>query len=336
MTAVWNGFGQRDFEMKYYLAPLEGITGYIFRNTLREVFGDVDKCFTPFIAPNENRPMNTRERTDVLPEHNEGIFLVPQILTNRVDHFLITAREIAEMGYEEINLNLGCPSGTVTAKGKGAALLGNLDALRRLLDGIFTAAPVCVSVKTRLGMKEPEEFWPVLEIYNDYPISELIIHPRTRTEMYDGKVHLDVFSAALEKSRVPVCYNGDILTAQDIAALTAQFPQVSALMIGRGLVGDPTLVVRAGGASVDVQTVRQFHDELCDAYCAAFGGPTNALQRMKAIWDYMLRSFDGGAAYKKRLVKTRNWADYMAMTGEMFTALKPVERASSSQFEAEY
>ena len=300
--------------MKYYFAPLEGITDYIYRGIHRRYFPGVDRYFTPFISPTQNHIFSHREKRQVLPENNAGVSLVPQLLTKNPVDFLWAANVLADMGYGEVNLNLGCPSGTVTAKGKGAGLLSDRDALRWLLDEIFADTPVNVSVKTRLGMEQPEEFPPILEIYNDYPICELIIHPRTKKQMYQGNVHLEDFAAALTASRAAVCYNGDILTAADCRAVEARFPGVTAIMIGRGLVADPAML----SGQRDKHTLHSFHDELCRAYCDAFGGPASALHRMKAIWSYMLSGFRDGRDYERRLIKAKKWPDFLALTEEIF------------------
>ena len=307
--------------MKYYFAPLEGITDYIYRGLHHRYFPGVDRYFTPFISPTQNHIFSPRELRQVLPANNAGVPLVPQLLTKNADDFLWAANVLRDLGYEEVNLNAGCPSGTVTAKGKGAGLLADRDALRRLLDGIFAEAPVKVSVKTRLGMEDPEMFSSILEIYNDYPISELTIHPRTKKEMYQGVVHLDAFAAALAVSRAPVCYNGDVLTAGDRKAVEERFPGIVAIMIGRGLVADPAVLLPTHHRD----TLRRFHDELCQTYCEAFGGPGSALHRMKAIWSYMLDSFQDGRSYERRLIKTKTWPDFISLTTEIFTQLELID-----------
>lgn len=319
--------------MELYFAPLEGITDYIYRRIHRRYFPGVDKYFTPFLSPTQNHVFPPRELRQIVSENNADIPLVPQLLTKNVDDFLWAAKELADMGYEEVNLNAGCPSGTVTAKGKGAGLLADPDSLRRLLDGIFTGTPVRVSVKTRLGMREPEEFGRILQIYNDYPISQLIIHARTKKEMYEGRVYLDAFGEALAKSQAPVCYNGDVRTAADILAIDNRFPQAAAIMIGRGLVADPGLIAGMKGERTGKDALRRFHRELCEAYCEAFGGPASAIHRMKAIWSLMLGSFRGGEVYAKRLAKTRKWPEFQALTEEIFSALEMADEAPVSQFE---
>lgn len=305
--------------MKYYLAPLEGITGYIFRNTLREVFGDVDKCFTPFIAPNENRPMNTRERTDVLPERNEGVFLVPQILTNRADHFLTTAREIAEMGYEEINLNLGCPSGTVVSKKRGAGFLSELEMLEAFLEEIYDKCPVKISIKTRLGIYEPEEFYEILEIYEKFPVSELIIHPRVQKDFYKNKPRMEVFRQAAGRSRHSVCYNGDLFSILDIEEFRKDFPDIDCVMIGRGALRNPAIfrMLREKGAP-DVEELRHFHDLLVERYYERMADDRNVLFKMKELWSYLIDSFDDAEKYGKKIRKAQKLADYKEVVRQLF------------------
>ena len=196
--------------MKIYLAPLEGITGWIFRSAVHECFGGFDKYFVPFIKPNQMGHFSAREKKDILPDHNRGMYTVPQILTNRAEDFLRTAKKLEEYGYSEVNLNLGCPSKTVVTKGRGSGFLAYPEQLERFLDEIFDKCEIRISVKTRLGMDDPREFERLLEIYNRYPMEELIIHPRVQKEFYKSTPDLGAFAAAADSSRSPVCYNGDI------------------------------------------------------------------------------------------------------------------------------
>ena len=209
-------------DMKIYFAPLEGVTGYIFRNAFSGIYGHVDKYFAPFISPCEKYAMTPRERKDILPENNVGINLVPQILTCRSDCFIDAAKELHAMGYKEINLNLGCPSGTVCAKGKGAGFLPETSALQAFLDDIYSyaaTADIKISVKTRLGFYNPDEFYDLLEIFNSYPLSELIVHPRIRSDYYKGDIRKEYFAYALENSRNPLVYNGNIYSVKDLLRL---------------------------------------------------------------------------------------------------------------------
>ncbi len=308
--------------MKFYFAPMEGITDHVFRRTHHQYFPGIDKYFTPFLSPTQDGRFPNRALRDVLAEENTGLPVVPQLLTRHAADFLWAARQLAEMGYSEINLNLGCPSGTVVAKGKGSGLLADPAALERFLDEIFAHTPVPVSIKTRLGMKEPEEFFHLLEIYNQYPIHELTVHARVRTDFYRVPVRQEAFGWALQGSKNPVCCNGDLITPEQLSTFEARFPESPAVMLGRGLVADPALVRRArGGAPADRSTLRRYHDALLDGYSSVFGSRRNALGRMKEIWFYHNCLFEGGESYMKKLRKTTDPTEYRDLTDRIFAEL---------------
>ena len=236
--------------MKFYLAPLEGITGYVFRNAVHEQFGlGIDKYFTPFIEPHPHKKcMTNRALNDIVPEHNQDVNVVPQILTNNAEAYLFAEREIAPYGYREINLNLGCPSATVTTKFRGAGLLRDCDRLDAMLQGIFAETECEVSVKTRIGFESPDEWPAILDIYNKYPLKELIIHPRVRNEFYAGALHYDAVRYALNNTDFAVCYNGDINSVAAFERVMNILGEGNcrrlpdSVMTGRGMVRNPKLI----------------------------------------------------------------------------------------------
>ncbi|MBQ4522977.1 MAG: tRNA-dihydrouridine synthase family protein [Lachnospiraceae bacterium] len=227
---------------QFYFAPLEGITGYIYRNAFHETFGVADKYFIPFISPGAKKKLTEKERNDILPEHNAGMNAVPQILSKNAQDVVATCEMLKELGYKEVNLNIGCPSGTVVSKGRGAGLLGDLRVLNQFLEEIFSDTVLPVSIKTRIGMDEESEWEDILKIYNQYPIKELIIHPRLRKDFYKGMPNYEAFSYAEIHSKNPICYNGDINTLQDYINLVTRFPRVDKWMIGRGFLRNPFLL----------------------------------------------------------------------------------------------
>ena len=249
--------------MEYYFAPMEGITGAEFRAIHHQFFPGVDKYYLPFLSPTHDRVFTPRDLRNVAPERNRDIAAVPQLLTRDPDDFLWAAGELAAMGYDEVNLNLGCPSGTVTAKGKGAGMLADPQALDRFLDKVYDRAPVAVTLKTRLGMKSPDELPALLEVFARYPVPLLILHPRVREDFYREPVRLAYFARAAETYPGPLCYNGGLTCPEDCAALSARFPDIHRLMLGQGLLADPTLVTRMkGGPGPERETLRAFHQAL--------------------------------------------------------------------------
>lgn len=308
--------------MEYYFAPMEGVNGYVYRQTHRRFFPGIDRYFIPFLSPNQHHILGRREHRELSPENNQGVPAVPQLLTKRAEDFLWTARQLWDMGYEEVNLNLGCPSGTVTAKGKGAGFLAKPQELREFLDEVFERATGKVSVKTRLGMRDPEEFGPILELYNRYPIHELTIHPRIQQDFYRHPVRREVFAACWERSRNPVCYNGDLSTMEDCHTLEKEFPAIHAAMLGRALVADPSLVTRIkGGTGADRDTLRRFHDELYEGHALAFESRKNAMLRMKEIWFYHIHLFQHHDKLFKAIRKAKDCIAYEQAVEEVFQAL---------------
>lgn len=308
--------------MRYYFAPLDGITSAVYRRAHHRFFPGVDKYYAPFISPTQHHTMTPRELRDLLPEYNEGVPLVPQLLTKCAEDFLWAAGDLAAMGYGEVNLNLGCPSGTVVSKGKGSGALGRLEDLERFLDEIFLRTPIPISIKTRLGIRDPGEFHAILELYRRYPIAELTIHPRVQKEFYKGSVHSEYFALAAEGSPFPLCYNGDVNTPAEAHACQDRFPGVPALMLGRALVGDPALVSRIKtGTAPSREVLEQFHDEVFDGLTAAMNNRRNAMLHMKEIWFYHINLFDGHEKHIKRLRKATDTGEFSAAAHAIFREL---------------
>lgn len=306
--------------MKLYFAPLEGVAGYVYRNAFHEAFySKIDKYFSPFISPGVNQPLTPKELKDIHPDNNKGIYLVPQILANNADDFLLAVKYIKELGYNEVNLNLGCPSGTVVSKKKGAGLLSEPEQLDRMLDKIYSYADVRVSVKTRIGKDSPDEFFDLLEIFNKYHMEELIIHPRIRTDFYKNEVNMEIFDLAVKESRNPICYNGDIVDVRKFEKIKSGYHEITAIMIGRGFLQNPMLAEEINGlGSFNAADIKRFHDILLNGYEEVMSGEIPVLYKMKEIWGYMIKSFAGEEKYGKKIRKIGNLASYKNLTKELF------------------
>lgn len=314
--------------MDYYCAPMEGVTGYVFRTIHHALFPGISYYYTPFVVAGYTHRLKSRERADVAPENNAGVPTIPQILANNAADFLWVTQYLADLGYSEVNLNLGCPVGTVTAKHKGSGFLQVPDDLDRFLDAVFAASPVSISIKTRIGYASTDEAMPLLAIYNQYPIRTLTIHPRTRQEFYNGLPHLEVMDELVHNALVPVIYNGNICTGADAARVTARYPDIAGIMTGRGLIADPALIRRiAGGAPASKAELRSYHSALLQAYEDLYAsysprrkggtviGASSELvlvNRMKEFWYYLGNSYEGSDRYLKMIRKARTLVEYRA------------------------
>lgn len=324
---------------------MEGITGLVCRNAYEACFsGSIEKYFAPFITATTQKAVSARELRDILPEQNKVPYLVPQILANRADAFIKTAEAITSLGYKEINLNLGCPSKTVVTKKKGAGFLEfphQVDAFLAEVCEWTEQRDIRFSVKTRLGMCDEDEFWELLDIYNKYPLCELIVHPRLQADYYIKPVHAGVFEKASKLCSNPICYNGDISDEIRLQKFATDNPKQDRVMIGRGFLMHPGLGSAAAsariprlsgpgsaadsasngrdtGAGTASATARanlwNFHDAVYEGYCAYIQGDKNMLFKMKELWSYMSADFDeNDAAVKKslkQLRKSRSRGDY--------------------------
>ena len=304
--------------MHYYFAPLEGLTDSIYRRLHNKYFPGLDRYYMPFLSPTVHRCLTHKEDRELPIASSVPFTAVPQILTKDPEAFLWAAQVCLDRGYGEVNLNIGCPSGTVVSKGKGAGMLRDPEALDAFLEAVFRAAPLPISVKTRLGVESEEEFPRLVEVFNRYPIRELIVHPRVRKDFYNTSIRQEGFRYALEHSKNPLCYNGDLCSKADIARFSEKYPTVGAVMIGRGLIADPGFLTPGG---TDVKALEGFFDELLECYTEAFGGPRNAMFRLKENWSYLLPRFEGSEKLGKALRKTTDVAEYKRLTHEIFHTL---------------
>lgn len=310
--------------MKYQMAPLEGITTYIYRNAYAKYYGNIEEYFTPFISPHQDKTMNQKERKEVAPENNQGIRLIPQILTHSSTDFLKTVAQLKDLGYQHVNLNFGCPSATVTTKKKGAGILQDLDLLMHFLDDIFSKTDIGISVKTRIGFTEPSEWEEIFPIYEKFPIEELIVHPRVRQDFYKNKPDMEVFAKICEMTEKPLVYNGNIFSMSDLKKCEEQYPQLAGIMLGRGLIATPFLLDEK---EHEEERFWQFHDEIYAGYKETQSGDKNVLYRMKELWFYWEKAFQRMEPYSKQIKKAQKCVEYESVIRQIRNqiALQPAE-----------
>ena len=305
------------------LAPMEGITGYAFRRVHAEVFGALDRYYTPFISPlpKVGAPFSKRNSRELDPANNQGLNVVPQLLTNDADRFIWAAGLLADMGYREVNLNLGCPSGTVVAKEKGSGLLRNLPRLEAFLADVCGRSPLPVSVKTRIGIANDDEYDELLALFCRCGIAELIVHPRVQKDFYDGAPRQELYGKTLERAPFPVAYNGDTFTLDDFNTLVAAYPQTRHVIIGRGLLANPALAREIrGGGGLTCEELKRFHDKLYESYANDMGG--NAVFRMKEWWGYAKCAFADPGSVHRAIRKLRRADEYETAARRIFSTEK--------------
>lgn len=304
--------------MNIYFAPMEGVAGYIFRNTYNEIFSGIDKYFAPFISTSPNGIDKLKEIRDILPENNKKIRIIPQLLSNNSDDFTDAVKKLEELGYNEVNINIGCPSGTVVSKGKGAGFLKDLDKLDRFFDDIFRKSTINISVKTRIGFYDEDEWQDILKIYNRYPISELIIHPRTREDLYKNSVRYNSYKYAIDNSDLNLCYNGDIYSVEDYKNLCNKFIGINKIMLGRGILRNPCLPEMIKyDKETDVSKIFKFHDKIYREYRDYMSGEVPVLFKMKELWLYMQNSFENSEKIIKKIKKSGNLREYDEIIDKM-------------------
>ena len=309
--------------MNYYAAPMEGLTDRIWRQVHQKWFGAAGapaRYYAPFLSPPENRILIKKKMAELEDAGNAGVPVVPQVLAKDGELAGWFIGEVRKLGCTEVNLNFGCPSGTVTAKGKGSGMLRDPQKLDAFLDAVFSQAGGPVSVKTRLGVARGEEFGEILNVYNKYPLCELTIHPRVMKQLYRGQADREAFAAYLPACTVPVCYNGDVTTAAQLHALEKEFPALSGIMVGRGLIADPALFRKArGGAPATKEELRGYLTDLYHGYTELFGSAGCAISRMKGHWFYLIHCFAGAEKLEKQLKKLREPWEYEVVVNQIFT-----------------
>ena len=303
-----------------YFAPMEGFTDAVYRQAHHRLFPGMRKYFMPFISPSASRSFTQREMQELSPARNAGVPAVPQVLCREAAYFLDTARMLRDLGYTEINLNLGCPSGTVTAKGKGAGALRDPDALARFLDAVFAAAPLPLSVKSRIGMDSEKEWPRIRAILTRYPFTEWILHPRTGREQYRGAPRLICFREAAAEAPFPVIYNGDLFAASDAWEFLLADPGAAGLMLGRGVMANPALGRElAGGGGLTMEETIRFHDALLRGYLAVWPASA-AVGRMHALMGYLSQALDHPPALLRALKRAAGLDAYTDAAAAFFAS----------------
>ena len=309
--------------IKIYQAPLQGATDFDFRKALAESFGGIDKYFIPYLSYGKGREIKKSQLREVFPENNVSLPVVPQVLFSDHAELSDLVSILIDYGYAEINLNLGCPYPMATNKGRGAAWLEKPEALREILQQLYAKGfPAKFSVKMRAGMKNDQDAKAIFGVLNQFSLEEIIFHPRTASQMYDGKANPHLFAEAISDVKHPMVYNGDIFTVTDLQEIQALLPEQNSLMIGRGLLTNPALAAQLKGEIFEPKALRikmrEFHDLLLEAYSARLQGDGHIVMKMSQFWIYFSESFENPHKAMKLVKKSSSLLKYNAAVTEIF------------------
>lgn len=276
---------------KIEFAPLQGYTDAIYRTIHNKVFGGINSYYSPFIRL-EKGEVRQKDIKDILPENNENINLVPQIIVNSNEEFLKLTESVCNLGYKRIDINMGCPFPLQTKKGRGAAILQNTKHLEDIVESINSINDIDFSIKMRLGMDSAEDTKGALEIINKAKLHHLTIHPRIAKQQYKGEIDYQTFDYIYQNCLHPIIYNGDILSQEDIYNIINIYPKIDGIMIGRGLLAKPYLAMELNktirlSVSERLSMIMKLHDAIYDHYSSVMQGEHQLLLKMKTFWEYL-------------------------------------------------
>lgn len=304
-------------------SPLQGFTDFRFRNAFHKHFGGIDTFYSPYIKLNGKLVVKGSYERDILPENNNTLEVIPQIITNDAEEFLFVAKYVQQFGYKELNWNLGCPYPMVAKCGMGSGLISNTSQIEHILKRVHNETDIIVSMKMRMGYENPTEILDVFPILEQYPIKNIAIHARIGKQLYKGGVDLDSFQKCLDTSKQKIYYNGDITSVVKFKELQERFPSIDHWMIGRGLIANPFLPSMIKNNTTEYPKNRfeifeAFHDEIYREYDAYLQGPTPIRMKMLGFWEYFSESFSNPQKTFKKIKKAGNSKNYEAAVKEIF------------------
>lgn len=304
-------------------SPLQGFTDFRFRNAFHKYFGGIDTFYSPYIKLNGKLVVKGSYERDILPENNDTLQVIPQIITNDAEEFLFVAKYVKQLGYNELNWNLGCPYPMVAKSGMGSGLICNTGRIDEILERAHSETDIIVSMKMRMGYDNPTEILDVFPILEKYPIKNIAIHARIGKQLYKGGVDLDSFQKCLDVSKHKLYYNGDITSVEKFRMLQERFPSIDHFMIGRGLIADPFLPSMIKNNTTEYPKNRfeifeEFHDTIYRDYDAYLQGPTPIKMKMLGFWEYFSESFSNPQKTYKKIKKAGNSRHYEEVVKEIF------------------
>lgn len=306
-------------------SPLQGYTDFRFRNAIHQYFGGVDTFYAPYIKLNGKLEIKSSYQRDLNPDHNRVPELIPQLMTASAEEFLFVAKYVQELGYTELNWNLGCPYPMACKRGMGAGLVHDAEKINEILDQVHSKSDITVSMKMRMGYDSPLEILDVLPILDQYPLKNIAVHARIGKQIYKGQVDLASFNNCVKNTKHTMYYNGDITSVERFNEMKDTFPSIQHWMIGRGLIIDPFLpqMIKAQTKEYPANrwaVLQTFHDDLFQQYDASLSGSSHILSKMLNFWEYFCLGFSNPKKAYKKIKKAKNIIAYKIAVKELFLA----------------
>jgi len=318
--------------MSYTLlsSPLQGFTDFRFRNAFNNYFGGIDTFYAPYIRLNGKRIIKPAYQRDILPENNVDLEVIPQIITNDADEFLFVANYVKQLGYKELNWNLGCPYPMVTKCGMGSGLINDSAKINEILTKVHSESDIIVSMKMRLGYDNSQEILNVLPVLDTFPLKNIAIHARIGKQLYKGGVDLNAFQQCIENTNHKLYYNGDITSVAKFYEMQQRFPTINHWMIGRGLIADPFLPSMIKNNTTEYPINRldlfsEFHDILYQQYGESLSGATHLLLKMYHLWEYFSTTFSNPRKTLKKIKKAHSIKNYNAAVKEILETERNIQ-----------
>ena len=310
--------------MKIYFAPLQGYTEDVYRRLHQRIFGGVDVYCTPFIRL-EHGELRSKDLRDIRPEFNTGVPLLPQVIAKDRKELEILIEALTQYGYNQIDINMGCPFPLHAKHGRGCGILPYPEKVAELMEFVQSKSEITFSVKMRLGYENPDDWKQILPILNAAPLEHITLHPRIGTQQYKGTIDMEAFRAFKDQCHHSLIYNGDLLTVEDIQNITEQFPDLKGIMIGRGLLARPSLAAdykalenpefKATDNATLISHIKLMHADMLAHYEKTIPGEAQRLNKVRTFWDYMEPTL-GRKAWKK-IEKAGNMKNYLNAIQEL-------------------
>ena len=301
-----------------HFAPLQGFTESAYRLAHSKFAPGIHTYYTPFLRL-EKGEVRAKDIRDLQTEH--PYHLVPQIIVRDVEEFNILTKAVTELGFKEIDINMGCPYPMQTKSGRGSGILPHPEKVREILDAISHLSQAAAtsdlkfSIKMRLGLTSPEECLQLLPLLNSAPLAHITLHPRVGIQQYKGALNFETFDKFYSECKLPLIFNGDIADLKQMNFIETRYPRLAGIMIGRGLLANPILAAQYAGlpCGTTTETLLKIHADVAADYARRLQGNAQILDKIRPFWTYA----DLPKKTRKKIEKSKTLDEYLEAVNDL-------------------